>query len=50
MPRRSVIARLAGFDLRSMRQVWNPLWSRPQRVHRLRHDQRLIKVQREVRY
>ena len=45
-----VIAWLSGVDLRSVRQVWHPLWSRPQRVHRLRHDAREIKVEREVRY
>jgi DNA-binding transcriptional ArsR family regulator len=39
-----VIAWLAGVDLRFVRQVWHPLWSRPQRVHRLRHDARENKV------
>jgi DNA-binding transcriptional ArsR family regulator len=45
-----VIAWLAGVDLRSVRQVWHPLWSRPQRIHRLRHDAREIKVGRDIRY
>ena len=45
-----VIAWLTGVDLRSVRQVWHPLWSRPQRIHRLRHDARENKVGREVRY
>ena len=45
-----VIAWLTGVDLRSVRQVWQPLWSRPQRIHRLRHDAREIKVPRDIRY
>lgn len=45
-----VIAWLTGVDLRSVRGVWHPLWSRPQRIHRLRHDARDNKVGREIRY
>lgn len=45
-----VIAWLAGVDLRAVREVWHPLWSKPQRIHRLRHDARENKVGREVRY
>ena len=43
-----VIAWLTGVDLRSVRQTWHPSWSRPRRVHRLRHDARDIKVERDI--
>lgn len=45
-----VIAWLAGVDIRSVRQVWHPCWSRPRRVHRRRHDAKEVKVEPELRY
>ena len=41
-----VIAWLAGVDLRSVRPIAHPRWSRPQRIHHLRHDALDIKVDR----
>ena len=37
-----VIAWLAGVDLRSVNPMWHPAWSRPARIHRLRHAARAV--------
>lgn len=42
-----IIAWLAGVDLRSTRPIVRPDWSPPMRVHRLRHDARALRVDRE---
>jgi hypothetical protein len=43
-----IIAWLAGVDLRSVRPISTPEWSPPMRVHRLRHDARVLSVDRET--
>jgi DNA-binding transcriptional ArsR family regulator len=40
----SIIAWLAGVDLRSVRSVVRPGWSPPKRIHLLRHDSRELTV------
>lgn len=42
-----IITWLAGVDLRGVRPMVRPDWSRPARVHRLRHDAREVRFYRE---
>ena len=42
-----IIAWLAGVDLRKVRPTFQPHWSPPARVHRLRHAVRVVEFERE---
>ncbi len=45
--REPIIAWLAGVDLRGVRPIVRPDWSPPARVHRLRHDAREVRFDRD---
>ncbi|HUG31204.1 MAG TPA: metalloregulator ArsR/SmtB family transcription factor [Candidatus Limnocylindria bacterium] len=45
--REPIIAWLAGVDLRGVRPIFRPDWSPSPRVHRLRHDARVVQFDRD---
>jgi len=42
-----ILAWLAGVDLRGVRPAFRPEWSPPMRPHRLRHDVKALRVDRD---